>query len=145
MTEQEYIEKMARDIKESLHCSCWMINTGTCNGCEFLKYRKHGTDCQAVCIASALYREDYRKLSDGDIVLSREDLKLYAKDCICGELTGLDIINGLIEKAKRRETEARRETAKEILDYFDKYAGTGKKLIGNMISEQRKKYGVSAD
>ena len=74
-----------------------------------------------------------------------EDLKLYAKDCICGELTGLDIINGLIEKAKRKETEARMETAKEILDYFDKYANTGKKLIGNMIREQRKKYGVEVE
>lgn len=48
----------------------------------------------------------------------------------------------LKEELDRVEREASKKTAKKILDYFDKYAGTGEKLIGNMISEQRKKYGV---
>lgn len=39
----------------------------------------------------------------------------------------------------------RKETAKEILDYFDRYAGTGKYLIGNMIYSQRKKYGIEVE
>ena len=45
----------------------------------------------------------------------------------------------------RIKEQARKETAKEILDYFDRYAGTGEKLIGDMISEQRKKYGVEVE
>lgn len=39
----------------------------------------------------------------------------------------------------------RKETAKEILDYFDRYVGTGKYLIGNMIRMQREKYGIEVE
>lgn len=35
----------------------------------------------------------------------------------------------LVNADYRKASEVRKETAKEILDYFDKYAGTGKKLI----------------
>ena len=50
-----------------------------------------------------------------------------------------------IKNLKTQLEQPRKETAKKILDYFDRYAGTGKKLIGNMISEQRKKYGVEVE
>lgn len=48
------------------------------------------------------------------VVLTKEDLNLYAKDCIAGEITGLEIINALIERAKRKAAEARKEAVKEF-------------------------------
>lgn len=116
MTKQECIEVMSRNIKEALDSSCRMISANSCNDCEFLKYRKPGTDCQAMCIAEALYMEDYRKVPDGAVVLTKEDLNLYAKDCIVGEITGLEIINALIERAKRKAAEARKVAVKEFAE-----------------------------
>lgn len=51
----------------------------------------------------------------GAVVLTKEDMKKYAKDCIIGEIAGYDILNGLISRAERQREQVRKETAMEIL------------------------------
>lgn len=51
----------------------------------------------------------------GNIILTKEDMQKYAKDCLIGEVAGLDILNGEIARGERKAKEARKETAKEIL------------------------------
>ena len=52
-------------------------------------------------MADHLYNAGYRKLPEDSVVLTREDMKKYAEDCIAGQETGLDIINALIARAER--------------------------------------------
>ena len=102
-------------------------------------------------IARELLEQGYHKLPENSAVLSREEYEQHAN-----EYKNLSIKYDQIsdkyrlckdanEKLKQKAISASKETARKILDYFDRYAGTGEKLIGNMISEQRKKYGVEVD
>ena len=102
-------------------------------------------------IARELLEQGYHKLPENSVVLSREEYEQHAN-----EYKNLSIKYDQIsdkyrlckdanEKLKQKAISASKETARKILDYFDRYAGTGEKLIGNMISEQRKKYGVEVD
>ena len=69
-------------------------------------------DCLAYDYAKIFYNAGYtQKVNKGDVVLTKENIKKYAKDCIAGEETGLNIINGLIARSEQ----TRKETAREIL------------------------------
>lgn len=94
MTKQEQIEEMAKTLSE------YEINE--------LTAEKH--------LAEFLYNLGYRKVGENDIILTQEDMKKYAKDCIVGQETGLDIINGLIARAERNKVEVRKETVKEFAE-----------------------------
>ena len=75
----------------------------------------------------------------GNIILTKEDMQKYAKDCLIGEVAGLDILNGEIARGERKAEEARKETAIEILkdlkeilekddyDYYFEWKGIAKK------------------
>ena len=74
-------------------------------------------------IARFIIEQGYRKIPKDSIVFSREDMKKYAKDCIAGEETGLDIINALIARAERYKEKAKqasKETAEKIYKLIDK-------------------------
>lgn len=118
-TKQEQIE----EIKQVL--------IKTCKRC-----RPFEEDYMQSRYAEALYNAGYRKTFTSDLASNTQ--KVFKEGYIKGS------IDRMIE-TNERTNEVRKETAKKILDYFDRYAGTGKKLIGNMISEQRKKYGVEVE
>ena len=110
MTKQEQIEELGQDIYDNCPELCE-------NGCG-------GKPCYK-CIAESLQHDGYRKLPENSVVLSREDIKKYVKDCIAGEETGLDIINALIARAERYKEKAkqeRKETAEKILKDFKLWA-----------------------
>lgn len=65
-------------------------------------------------IAESLYEAGYRKIPEGAVVLTQKDLKEYAKDCLIGEIAGLDILNGAFAKVERVSEETRKETAKRL-------------------------------
>jgi hypothetical protein len=70
-----------------------------------------------------LIEQGYRKIPENAVVLTREDMKKYAEDCIAGKETGLDIINALIargERYKEKAKQTRKETAEKIDDYLVK-------------------------
>lgn len=116
---EKQIVEMAKDFKSYLP-SAW-YNDKCVNG-EVYSMVKHA------------YEDNYRKIPEDSVVLSREEYEKLKTD---NEVLGVEL-----ERTSTLLVNAIKETAEKILDYFDKYAGTGKKLIGNMISEQRKKYGV---
>lgn len=70
-------------------------------------------------IAEMLIDMDYRKVPEGSVVLTKEDLQKYAKDCLIGEVAGYDILQMAFARANRWREEARKQTAKE---YHDKFA-----------------------
>ena len=70
-------------------------------------------------ISAAIYNAGYRKIPENSVVLTREYIKKYVKDCIAGQETGLDIINALISRAERYKEKAkkiRKETAEKFAE-----------------------------
>ena len=125
MTKQEQIEEIKRDIKKALEFDC---SKGKCKTCK----HKNEDNCEVPLITDYLIEQGYRKIPEDALVL------LVGKD-------NQPLDEKTIEYFVNHNQEIRKATAKEILDYFDRYAGTGEKLIGNMISEQRKKYGIEVE
>lgn len=97
MTNKEKIEEMAKIVDEYFEVYCTTPKD----------------------IAESLYEAGYRKIPDGAVVLTKEDLKKYAKDCLIGEIAGLDILKGAFAKAERVAEKVRKETAKEILQKIE--------------------------
>lgn len=107
MDKQKQIEEMARIICKN------GANDGDCDKCGFHK------KCYKFKDAGSLYNAGYRKINEGAVVLTREDMSKYAKDCIAGQETGLDIINALIARAERYKEQAkkvRKETAEKFAE-----------------------------
>ena len=125
MTKQEQIEEIKRDIKKALEFDCSKDKCKTCK-------HKNEDNCEIPLITDYLIEQGYRKIPKDAVVL------------LVGEYNQ-PLDEKTIEYFVNHNQEIRKETAKEILDYFDRYAGTGEKLIGNMISEQRKKYGIEVE
>lgn len=79
----------------------------------------------------------------GNIILTKEDMQKYAKDCLIGEVVGLDILNGEIARGERKAKEARKETAREILTKIRKeFKKAGILLDFSIIAKQ---YGVEVE
>ena len=76
MTKKEQIKEMSGNIKEALNSHCRLISANSCNDCEFLKYRKPGTDCQSMCISENLYNAGYRKADEVRNETAKEILKI---------------------------------------------------------------------
>ena len=97
-------EKQFEEMREHICIGCSGKPCGEyCDKCKF--------------VAEELLKHYQPKLSEDSVVLTREDMKKYAEDCIAGQETGLDIINGLIARAERYKEKAkqeRKETAREI-------------------------------
>ena len=125
MTKQEQIEEIKRDIKKALEFDCSKAKCKTCK-------HKNEDNCEVSLITDYLIEQGYRKIPKDTLVL------LIGKH-------NQPLDEETIEYFVNHNQEIRKETAKEILNYFDRYAGTGEKLIGNMISEQRKKYGLEVE
>ena len=84
----------------------------------------------------------------GNIILTKEDMQKYAKDCLIGEVAGLDILNGEIARGERKAKEARKETAKEILQRLYKSRiriNTDYMIYTDDIHELADKYGVEVE
>lgn len=93
-------------------------------------------------IAEAYFNAGYRKVGDGDVLLTKVDMLKYAKDCLAGETTGLDIINGLIARAERKAEQARKKATKEILQILIQY-GDRDEALRRHILDMADDYGVS--
>lgn len=119
------MRKQQQQIEEMANCSPCYERYGKCP-------IKDKTNCTSWTRAVNQYEQGYRKIPKDALVL------LIGKD-------NQPLDETTIEYFVNHNQEIRKETAKEILDYFDRYAGTGEKLIGNMISEQRKKYGIEVE
>ena len=66
---------------------------------------------------SQIEAKGYKRIDKDSVVLTREDMKKYAEDCIAGQETGLDILNALIARGERYEEQAkqaRKETAEKF-------------------------------
>lgn len=112
---QKEIQKMQQEIFDS--CA-W-------------RFSKHPEDYREVAndIGEDLYKLGYRKIPEDSVVLTRENIEKYAKDCIAGQETGLDIINGLIARGESKAERARKKTAKEFAE-----------KVKTKIKELRRKY-----
>lgn len=133
MTKQEKIEEMASSIGD--------CNT-TCDECfkklesvMTLSIPKRENYCQVYAYARRAVKQGYQKLPEDSVVLSKEEYNDY--------LNLKDLLDKGYFTSENRVAihKARKETAKEILDYFDQYAGNGE-LIGNIINRLRRKYSV---
>lgn len=108
------MNEINKEIEEILR-----ILNEDCGECKTCGYCGLGYACTDVANSIKLYNAGYRKIDKDSVVLSREDMKKYAEDCIAGQETGLDIINALIARAERYKEKAkqtRQETAREIIE-----------------------------
>ena len=113
------IEEMFQDVAKVM-CDCedkekfFRPHRYGCKNCYMLTVIQH--------IVFFLRNSDYLKPPKDSVVLSREDMKKYAKDCIAGQETGLDIINALIARAERYKEQAKqasKETAEKFVKLLD--------------------------
>lgn len=134
MTKQEQIEEMAKIIDNRL--------------IEARGYLGSMNKGEGYWIAQKLIEHYQPKLPEGAVVLTKEDLQKYAKDCLIGEVAGYDILQMAFERAKRWRDDARKETAKEIFNAL------GNILVGGLTTKLKnypqfnevcKKYGVEEE
>lgn len=141
MTEQKQIEEIKRDIKKALEFDC---SKGKCKTCK----HKNEDNCEIPLITDYLIEQGYHKVPEGAVVLTKEDLQKYAKDCLIGEVAGYDILQMAFERAKRWRDDARKETAKEIFNALGNIlvVGLTTKLKNYpQFKEVCKKYGVEEE
>ena len=138
------MRKQQQQIEEMANCSPCYERYGKCP-------IKDKTNCNRWTRAVNQYEQGYRKIPEDAVVLTKveyESLRQSLTQTTNRECELADRARALLHECdvlKIDLEKARKKTAKEILDYFDRYAGTGEKLIGNMISEQRKKYGIEVN
>ena len=92
-------------------------------------------------ILEKLGNAGFRRVGDDVMVLSKEDLQKYAKDCIIGEIAGYDILQAAFARAERWKDEARRETARDILQVLSQY-GDRDEALRRHILDIADEYGV---
>ena len=126
MTKQEQIEEMAKEFEDIA-----VYQDNECCKCKKYEYNECEDECFTKKSAEYFYNLGYRKIPEATVLLIGKHNQPLDEETI--------------EYFVDHNQEVRKETAKEILDYFDRYAGTGEKLIGNIISEQRKKYGIEVE
>lgn len=127
MTKQEQIEAMAKEFEDIN-----VYQDNECCKCKKYEYNECEDECFAKKSAEYFYNLGYRKIPEATLILLVREFNQPLDE-------------KMIEYFVNHNQEIRKATAKEILNYFDKYAGTGEKLIGNMISKQRKKYGIEVE
>ena len=107
---QKQIEEMAKDIIKTFSTEYIYAQS---------EVMKNISDINV--LVSSLIAKGYRKIPEGAVVLTREEIEKYAKDCIVGRETGLDIINGLIARAERLQESTRKETAEKFAERLKDY------------------------
>ena len=134
MEENKQIEEMAKYIKTANEINC----IRTCDNCE---YYNDDSKCISFGQAIALYNAGYRKIPEGSVVLSREEYERlltrplnamgdlvigkiknkkkcgYDKDDICVNSDSEHLTDYC--PLKEELVQARKETAREIIEYFD--------------------------
>jgi hypothetical protein len=117
MTDKERIEEMARDVCKNVNTK--MCADGTCPKTWECPYSN--------IMANILMRKGYRKIPEGSVVLSEEEAPKYY------------VYLHTIQQLEGQLKEARKETAREILDKVDKESNGQTKQITDVI---RKQFGV---
>lgn len=136
------IKEMAKDIDYAITKECKLNCVGHCNDCKFNVPENDGIHCQTYLVSEILCKQNYRKIPKNAVVLSRENIEKYAKDCIVGQETGLDIINALIARAEDKAERERKKTAREIYkkgkEYDDNFdmTGLGEYIIANFLTDE---------
>lgn len=146
--EKDQIEKMAIDLEEEF------VLCGTLSSC--------GTKRCSRCFSKYLYEQDYRKLSEDSVVLSKEEYEKLQKTISDLKCDKFDLKNEISEKDNKiallEETIdcikfnvgfARKETAREILreirGYYPvdlEHCDKGEAFILELCYELANKYGV---
>ena len=103
-----------------------MIACGTTRKCEDCFIKTVKKECSFINVAKKIYNEGYRKLNDGDVVITKEQNEKWLK-----------FLESNMQKA-------RKETAREILrDMFEKIKGY--ENIDIILKQLAKVYGVEVE
>lgn len=118
MTKQEQIEEMAKVIEKTIRNEC-VLKTGGCDACNFLGIDTYEYECQSLLVSTMLYNTGYGKLSEYKAEIERlnrliAQLEQSIIHAFCRE-------QNVVLHEETIKSEARKETAKEILQYlYDK-------------------------
>lgn len=138
MTKQEQIEEIKRDIKKALEFDC---SKGKCKTCK----HKNEDNCEIPLITDYLIEQGYHKVSEGAVVLTKEELVKtmesgYVYDTTRGNKTNL------IEMAREVE---RKETAtnffKDLIRQANFWGETNMWFNYKTLVTVAKQYGVEVE
>lgn len=93
------------------------------------------------------YEDKFCDVSNADIlslIIEQEKEIMLLKSLFDIAISSCTNFETLYKIKCNQVEQTRKETAKEILDYFDRYAGNGE-LIGNIINRLRRKYSVEEE
>ena len=146
MTDKQQIEEKIREMERI--GSKRPCKADDCSTCLAMNRR-----CNDFLFAERLYNAGYRKVDENAVVLTRENINKYAKDCIVGHETGLDIINGLIAMGESKAERARKETATDFIFKVESYLGynadnetfTKKELLLILAEVAKEQFGVEVE
>ncbi len=132
MNDKQQIEEMAKNMA---NCDT------TCNECfeqlesvMTMKIKERENHCQAYHYAKRLYEQNYRKLPENAVVLTREE---YEKLCHLAYFGYDDVYN-----------KARKETARECRNFVKKWVGNSEEGLGFLFDFEdfiAKQYGVEVE